>query len=178
MKTATLQDYLARYNLDTLIETGLDRGRGSGMGVQVGRYIALDYRQENVDAAIARGFDARCGDSGELMADLLTEIDGPALFWLDAHGIDCHEQQEISVAAFPGWDKIPLLQELSAIDKWEHGAASVVFVDDMPAMAQWVGVGKSALVSAEPFYAFLRALNCRWEQELAAGILRLTPPTC
>jgi hypothetical protein len=177
VKTAMLAKYAEDYGLDVLIETGLDRGRGSGMFVDVERYIALDYNEDNVTRARGRGFDARHGDSGKLMAEVLNEVDEPALFWLDAHGIDCHSEQVISAAEFPGWEKLPLLRELEAIAAWPHAAKSVVLIDDMPLMAYWVSVGQGGgeAFSWLPFNTFLDGLDVRWDWDLRDRILRLTP---
>jgi hypothetical protein len=175
VKTETLVGYAEEYGLDVLIETGLDRGRGSGMGYGFGHYIVLDYGKENVAAAQAAGFDARLGDSGLLMSDALAVLDGPALFWLDAHGIDCHSRQVISAEEFPGWEKMPLLRELEAIAGWDYAEDSVVLIDDMPAMAYWVSVGSGGGPDWRAFDAFLDGLFVRWERELRDGILRLTP---
>jgi hypothetical protein len=62
------------------------------------------------------------GSSGVVLPEVLVEVDGPALFWLDGHwsggvttGVD---------------DECPVLAEIAAVDAWAHGAESVILIDD------------------------------------------------
>ncbi len=176
MKTTTLSAYARAYGLNVLVETGLDQGRGSGMDVNISRYVAIDYQQANVDMARASGFDARCGDSSSLLSAVLAELNESALIWLDAHGLDCGSQHPVLSEHFPGWELLPLLDELRAVAAWPYGLTSVVLIDDMPVIAQWVGVGLTGEPTTAAFESFLDHLEMPWYRFLHDGILRLTPP--
>jgi len=62
------------------------------------------------------------GDSGACLAEVLADVDQPALFWLDAHWFGSVPGEEAP--------QCPLLAELSAIRSWPFARASTVIVDD------------------------------------------------
>ena len=65
------------------------------------------------------------GYSPDVLPALLTDVPGPALFWLDGHG-----------GTFGGDDvpshvlECPVLEEIVAIEAWPHAAQSVILIDD------------------------------------------------
>lgn len=162
-KLLALADYRDRYGLKTMVETGLYLGRGSGMSLNFPRYIVIDQDQSNCDSARAAGFDARCGDSGDLLPGVLAELDGPALIWLDAHGV---------ADDFPGFPDFPLFRELVAIadDPYAH----VVLIDDIEMMK---GGSESPLVGASTLTELQVTVDRYglWDREETDEIMRLTP---
>ena len=62
-----------------------------------------------------------CGDSSEVLKDVLSELDEPACFWLDAHA---------GASKYARGDKdVPLLKELEAISN-HHIKNHVIAIDD------------------------------------------------
>lgn len=166
-KSLLLKEYAARFGVRTLVETGLYQGRGSGMDVQVDRYVAIDWQQSNCELAleIAPQGIYHCGDSAEIIATLLDNpgFSGQALpfmFWLDAHALD--EDEGAPTVC-------PLLGELDAIVRWQYAQSSVVLIDDLWAMGQLRG------------WPTLDELRERvegcwwWDRDEQDGVMRLTP---
>lgn len=126
-KRRVIREYLTRYNLRTMIETGLYNGHGSGeeMLDLLDRLIVIDTQAANCDQARALGItEVWCGDSGDLMPHVLHGVNEPALFWLDAHewvGPEFGENPKSS----------PLLAELDAIKAWPFARQSVILIDDV-----------------------------------------------
>lgn len=80
---------------------------------------AISAHQEKSNIAFLQG------SSPAVLSRLLPEVEGPCLFWLDAHWGG-------SVGA--GEDhQCPVLDEISAIDAWNHSASSCILIDD----ARW-----------------------------------------
>lgn len=162
-KVELLDSYGRRHGLRTLVETGLYLGAGSGMRCSAfQRYIAVDCQPENVRLAKEAGFDARLGDSAALLPGILRELDEPALFWLDAHGIREDPEE---------WPDFPTLRELELLadDPWPH----VVLVDDL-----WMFVPDPPLLRGAPslrqLWAYVDGFG-RWRREDADEVMRLTP---
>ena len=62
-----------------------------------------------------------CGDSSEVLKDVLSELDEPACFWLDAHA---------GASKYARGDKdVPLLKELEAISN-HHIKNHIIAIDD------------------------------------------------
>lgn len=127
-KIEVLRDYARRFDLRTLVETGLYNGRGSGMELRdvVDTWIVLDVEAKQVDAAVLE-HGASCGyhgNSGETLAPVLAGLEEPALFWLDAHAVTEDRAANSS----------PLAAELRAILSWLHADNSVVLIDDVRMM--------------------------------------------
>lgn len=127
-KIEVLRDYARRFELRTLVETGLYNGRGSGMELRdvVNTWIVLDVDEEQVAQAISvhGATDGFIGDSGTRMGYMLADLEEPALFWLDAHAVT--EDRDANSS--------PLAAELRAILSWLHADNSVVLIDDVRMM--------------------------------------------
>lgn len=168
-KRQVIRRYLEGHRLRTLVETGLYQGHGSGMEMLdlLDRYIVVDNDVENCEAAreICPEAQVSCGDSAALLPGILRGLEGPALFWLDAHswvGPEFGDHPPDS----------PLLDELAAISRWEHAARSVVLVDDLRQMAD-----QPLAQQGWPSLTDVRKAAGLWEQTEQHDILRLTPKT-
>lgn len=158
-KIQVLRAYASEYKLTTMVETGLYNGSGSGMQMRdlIEQYIVVDIDIEQIKAAKSRGADkVWWGDSAEQMPRLLRTLDGPALFWLDAHLVaEAGEQNSSSLSG-----------ELAAILAWPHAAASVILIDDLRMFGR----------EGWPTLTGLREQVAGWWELLEADdIMRLTP---
>lgn len=146
-----------------LVETGLWNGGGASTSYagELACY-AIDMDGGNVAAANLAGVRAWEGDSGILLAHVLTVVDRPCCLWLDAHyaveGGDTLEH----VRAHP----CPLLDEIEAVQTWGHGPASTVLIDDVRCFGSpgWPSLDEVT-----------EALGATWDLELFDDILRCMP---
>lgn len=168
-KIEVLRDYVQRYGLRTMIETGLYNGNGSGMQMRdlIDNYIVIDISPEQVAAARSKGATSLCGDSATWMGAVLgntgvllelpgNEIIKSALFWLDAHLVaEAGEENSSSLSG-----------ELDAILAWPHAARSVVLIDDVRMMGRegWPTLAE-VLARCEPM----------WDVLVETDIVRCTP---
>jgi hypothetical protein len=113
------------------VETGTYLGGTTGQLADVTDHVwSVELLPEILDQARERlaGRDNVTlvqGYSPDVLALILTEVPGPALFWLDGHG-----------GTFGGDDvpshvkECPVLDELAAIEAWPHASRSVILIDD------------------------------------------------
>jgi hypothetical protein len=91
VKQRTLLDYGQRYGLLTLIETGTYRGdsiwalRGSFSEIHSVEIDRALYEKAQQRFNGLEHVHLHVGDSGWVLSDLLSRIDGPALLFLDGH---------------------------------------------------------------------------------------------
>jgi len=126
LKQRTVRDYVRRYRLRVLVETGTYYGE---MVSAMRRHVERIYSIE-LDPQLARRAAAKFarssrvtilqGDSGQLMPELLRTVAEPALFWLDA--------------GYYGWaglqgDRQRLTTELDSILR-DHRFRHVILMDD------------------------------------------------
>lgn len=126
IKRMAVRRYGRRYRLETLVETGTFMGQMiSGISTRFTKVYSIELdptlaaRAKELFSDLSN-VEVMQGDSGERVAEVLRQLDGPALFWLDAHyseGITAR-----------GQDETPILRELAHIleDPREH----VILVDD------------------------------------------------
>ena len=116
-----------QYNLQNLVETGTYQG--DMIEAQRGHFrniVTIELGDQLYEAAVRR-FAAFShirvlhGDSGKMLPEAMRLIEGPAVFWLDAHyskGITARGDEET-----------PILKELSLI-AGRHQAGDVILIDD------------------------------------------------
>jgi hypothetical protein len=122
VKQLTLKEYAKRYSLNMLIETGTYNGDMLYVMKRVFKRlfsIELDpgfYENSKKRLARFKNITLIQGDSGEKLPELLSTINEPCLFWLDAH----------AATGDPG---CPLLQEFNHI--FDHPITDhVILIDD------------------------------------------------
>lgn len=127
LKTNTIRQYAKQYGTKTLIETGTYRGDTIAATIGVfERAYSIELSEELATKAQTRfANDARVtilqGNSASELANILEQIDSPALFWLDAH---------YSAGITSGGDNdAPILKELEAI--LAHSVKNhIILIDD------------------------------------------------
>jgi hypothetical protein len=126
VKVLAIRRYARMFGLKTFVETGTYLGDTvAGVLDQFDACITIELSQHLHDRARAR-FAATprvtClhGDSGALLARVVSSLDGPALFWLDAHDSGGN-------TASAGYD--PIAKELLAIYA-DRDRRHVVLIDD------------------------------------------------
>ena len=138
---------LSKYRNEIFVETGTLGGGGILLALQNGfqKVFSIEFDRDLYEKAVARfAGDARVhlfqGDSGRALAELLTHVDRPATFWLDAHAPD----------------STPLWAELHAIAV--HPIRShTILIDDRRLFEDW-GIDEDGvrrfLLEVNPSYRF------------------------
>jgi hypothetical protein len=87
------------------------------------------YRQAQAHVGKREGIELLLGYSPEVLERLASEVTGPTLFWLDAHG------KTDGVPDVPsGCLECPVLDEIAAIAKFPRAEDSCILVDDARAL--------------------------------------------
>ncbi len=136
VKSRVVAQYAQLLGIRVFIETGTYRGdmiRAVKDLFEEVYTIELDealYRSAKKRFATAKNVFLLCGDSGELLGEVLKRMRRPCVMWLDAHfsrGISAH-----------GPDETPVLRELHEIMAHTGDLNHVILVDDAEAFS---GVG-------------------------------------
>jgi len=126
VKARIIRRHAEIYRLSTLVETGTHRGDMiAAMAGTFARCITIELSPELWQQAKSRlerlnGVTCLHGDSSAMLPGIAAELDGAALFWLDAHASGGN-------TANPERD--PILGELSAIYSREN-PGDVILIDD------------------------------------------------
>ena len=135
VKQATVRGYAKQFDCPVLVETGTFRGHMiAAMLESFDEIHSIELSEELFGKAKQRFADHRHvhlhrGDSGEVLPKLLTKINRPVLFWLDAHASGGETAT--------GTIDTPIVAELEEILR--HPVKShVILIDD----AREFGVGK------------------------------------
>ena len=110
-----------KYINSIFIETGSGSGAGIEQAINAGfKYIySIELHKEPFDYCVNRFKDnpnvhLMYGDSGDIMDNLLSEINEPATFWLDGHDEDAY----------------PIIKELQAIGR-HFIKTHIIMIDDL-----------------------------------------------
>jgi hypothetical protein len=126
VKVLAIRRYARSYGLRSFVETGTYLGDTvAGVLDQFDDCVTIELSPDLHDRARARFAAApqvTClhGDSGALIAGVISRLDRPALFWLDAHDSG-------GATASAGYD--PIAKEIEAIYA-DRGRPHVVLIDD------------------------------------------------
>ena len=126
VKQHILKQYQDRFRLQALVETGTFTGETvEALRGRTARIISIELVPALHAAAVRRFAGAANvrllqGDSTTLLPDVLQELRGPALFWLDGH---------YAGAGTAGAGESPLLHEVRALLARPPGG-DVVLIDD------------------------------------------------
>jgi hypothetical protein len=127
-KQQTVIEYIKRFSPDIFIETGTYRGK---MVYAVMPYIKEMYSIE-LDEKHSRNAQQRFagypnihiiqGQSGQVLPEILKDIKGTCLFWLDAH--------YSGGSTAKGALETPICQEMDCILRHKKGAEHIILIDD------------------------------------------------
>lgn len=168
VKVETVRRWASKYGIRTLVETGTWMG-DMIYAVQddFDRIISVELNPEL--AARARELFASQshieimqGDSAKLMPEILSAIDGPAVFWLDAH---CTAAGDVVV----GGDSV-ITEEVVPIILHNH--RHLVLIDDARLF-----VGRDGYPQLKPFLEYLGTLRPNALPLVANDIIQVHPTT-
>lgn len=131
-KRMLLIEYAQKFQTPYFVETGTYKGDTVKAMLQSGLFRqihTIDIYQDRAEAAARRYKPfphVHCwfGDSAEQLPAIIRKLDGPVLYWLDAH----HSGKQI--ARTKGLIETPIVAELDAVLKHPHIEDSVIVIDD------------------------------------------------
>jgi hypothetical protein len=169
LKQRIIAEYQKQYNYSIFIETGTYLGsmvyaqkkRFSKIySIELGYELYLNAKQRfknNKNIHILQG------DSGKVLPLLMTEIDAPAIFWLDGHysaGITAKGEKDC-----------PIFEELEAIFNASKYHAHVLLIDDARLF-----IGKSDYPTIDTLLAFIKNRNNLYQLEIKNDVIRIAIP--
>jgi hypothetical protein len=130
-----LSNLAAASGIDAAVETGTYLANGTlALREVVSRVWTIELSEELHGRAVSRhgrraGITFLHGSSADVLPRLLSELDHPVLFWLDAHGgmVDVPSGTVVGMGDAP---QCPLMAELEAIRRFPYATASCVLIDD------------------------------------------------
>jgi len=127
-----------KYNLNFFIETG------TGMGESIEKIKDIDFNLIQSCEIEPSQFEILCkkfigdnikihlGKSTECLPKMIGNIDGPSLFFLDAHFPgQGYVTNDFITSKYTLDETIPLKLELNILENWKHIKESVVVIDDL-----------------------------------------------
>jgi hypothetical protein len=160
VKQRALEEYARRYRLRCMVETGTNLGQMiAAMLPRMDEIWSIEmdaWSCERARRRFARQPKVHMvhGDSGRRMAEVVAQLRGPALFWLDAHDFD---------------RSTPIREELEAIAA-QPARGHVILIDD----AKWFD-GRNQYPTREWLADFTARRLPGYRLEEALHIFRLTP---
>jgi hypothetical protein len=169
VKQAVIDEYRRAYDVSTLIETGTYRG--DMIFAQKDRFkkvmsieLGLDFFQAAKERFKSdQNVVLYHGDSATVMPQVLPQLTGPAIFWLDGHYMPGVTEK--------GNKECPVYEEVDAILKYE-GMNHVMLIDDARLF-----VGKYDYPTIPELAEFVKKRSPRYDLEVKYDIIRITPGT-
>jgi len=167
IKVRAVLDSARRHNIQVLVETGTCLGETVRKCRRRFQRIYTIELSEQLAAEAARRLanyshvQVLQGDTADVLPQVVGQLDGPAVFWLDAHysgGITAR-----------GPTECPLERELRAIASGGR-ADHVILIDDARLM------GQGDFPSLERIIALARSINPDYRIEVRDDIVRCEPP--
>lgn len=166
LKQQTVRRYARDYRLNTFVETGTYEG--DMVAYQLSTFskihtIELDpilCKKVRLRFYYQRHVVVHCGDSGEILPQLVAELNEPALFWLDAHysgGITARGELDT-----------PIIKELRAV--LDSPLKHIVLIDDAREF-----VGKGGYPTIKALQCFVRKLKPNYMFKVQNDIIRIYP---
>ncbi len=165
LKRQTLRDYARRFGLRVFVETGTYLGDTTAvLKDDFRRVVSIElseplYERARRRFARSKNVELLQGDSGKILPRVVSELEEPALFWLDGHysaGITAKGEQET-----------PVFEELEAILA-SPVSGHAVLVDDARLFT-----GRNGWPSLEELRAFVLERKPRATFEELDDIIRI-----
>jgi len=164
VKQITIKEYKDKYEYEILVETGTYKG--AMVEAQKKRFRKIFSVELGVDLfnkAVKRFYNDKNvtivqGDSGKVLPKILSEINEPALFWLDGHysaGITSKGEKEC-----------PIFEELDAIfsnKKFNH----IILIDDARCF-----IGQGDYPAIAQLTEYIKSKNEKYQIEVKHDIIR------
>jgi len=166
VKQMAIEEYRRKFHIEILVETGTYLGdMVEAQRDHFKRIYSIELSEKLFNKAQKRFKDhlhikILYGDSGAVLNKLMTEIDKPALFWLDGHysgGITAKGEKEC-----------PVPEELETILK--SPLAHTILVDDARLFN-----GAHDYPTIEQIEKIIKVNNRQYSIEIKDDIIRLTP---
>lgn len=168
IKQDVLIEFSKRFQLKNLVETGTFEGRMIDAMLQRFRKIYSIELSVPMYQRATKKFENQphvnliCGDSSAKIAEVLPQLEGPALFWLDGH----YSGGETALG-----DKIcPVLEELEDILTHEE-QNHVIVIDD----ARLFGVEDSGYPTVEELRDFVQSKRSDMTISIDTDSIRIVP---
>ena len=164
IKQLTIKEYKKKYKYELLVETGTYTGEMVEAQRKIFKKIySIELSTELYEAALERFSKENNiviinGDSGKVLSELISQIDEPAIFWLDGHysgGITARGEKEC-----------PIFEELDAIfcyQKFNH----ILLIDDARCFT-----GKGDYPTIELLEKYVKSKNHNYKLQVKHDIIR------
>ncbi len=124
-----LEDFRQRFALKNFVETGCFAGDGLLVAKEIGfgRLYSCDVKEDHVTEVRKRipSADVRLSKSVDFLRNVILELKGPTLFWLDAHYPKHYGMHDLD------GPKNPLKEELVALAAKSGIEGDVILADDI-----------------------------------------------
>jgi hypothetical protein len=174
MSMSLPQSTLMKYAGPVFVETGTNNGDCVALALNCGfsKVVSIELSEHYYRMAADRfAGDPRVtilhGDSGQLLADAIRDIDEPIVFWLDGHGVPGLVQTASGVC--------PVLEEIAAIGT-HRIKTHTILVDDVSCFNSPVfdeitlDQVKQAILAINPAYQF-RLDHGKTERDVLAAVV-------
>jgi hypothetical protein len=167
-KQKIIEKYAGQYSCDILIETGTYLGDTVfSQKDNFSRIISVELSDRFYRAAVRRfkkysHITILCGNSGDLLPTIITDITCRSLFWLDGHysgGLTARGETES-----------PVFKELDAIFN-NNTLHHVILIDDARLF-----VGKRDYPTFDELNAYIKKKNPQYKMNIESDIIVLTIP--
>jgi len=162
-----------QFDLETFVETGTYRGDMTVAAAKVFEKVySIELHRPFYEKAVERFADNPSitilyGDSGEQMEELMSKINGPTLFWLDAHGGKEALKDDGTEAA------APLIRELVAILGHPDIDQHMIMIDDAHMFEKGVKWGAGVWSELEKMRAIWLTEHQDWMWQIEDDVLRI-----
>jgi len=163
MKQRIVEDYQRQYGCDVLIETGTFLGdMVEAQRENFKKIYSIELQNELAQKAQQRFINVEHikilqGDSGKLLRMILTEINEPAIFWLDAHysgGLTAKGDKDC-----------PIYDEVDAI--FEKKRDHILLIDD----ARYF-TGEGDYPDINSLAAYINSKDARYKMSVKEDVIR------
>ena len=164
-KQQVVLEYIKKFSPDVFIETGTYKGKmvyAVMPHIRPIYSIELDPKHfENAYQRFSRYSDIQIihGQSGDILPELLKDINNPCLFWLDAH--------YSGGSTAKGDLETPIMQEIETILHHPSAEKHILLIDDARCF-----IGENDYPKVEALQAFILKFFPDWVFELKDDIIR------